>query len=59
MTFITVRKSLTTVFVVFLLISFWQNPSSSASVFSDFLDDVGSFFSSIIDKTAEFVQALV
>lgn len=59
MTFITVRKSLTTVFIAFLVISFWQNPASSADVFADFLSDVGGFFSAIIDKTAEFVQALV
>jgi hypothetical protein len=58
-TFITVRKSLTTVFVLFVLISFWQNPSTSANVFGDFLDDVGGFFSAIIDKISEFVQALV
>lgn len=59
MTFITVRKSLTTVFVMFLVLSFWQNPSASADVFRDFVNDVGGFFSAIIDKTAEFIKALV
>ena len=58
MTLVTVRKSLTAVFVMFLVISFWQNPSASANGFSDFVGDVGGFFSSIIDKTAEFLRAL-
>ena len=58
MTFVTVRKSLTTVFIMFLVISFWRNPSASAGAFGDFVNDVGGFFSAIIDKTAEFIQAL-
>lgn len=58
MTLVTVRKSLTAVFVMFLVISFWQNPSASADVFHDFVNDVGGFFSAIIDKTAEFLRAL-
>jgi len=58
-TFPTVKKMLVTVIAMFLVISFWQNPSASAGAFSDFVGDVGGFFSTIIDKTSEFVQALV
>lgn len=57
-TYETTKRLGTTVFLVFLAISFWGNPSGSAQVFTDFLGDVGGFFSTIIDKTAEFVGSL-
>lgn len=54
----TTKKLGATVFVAFVLISFWSNPSGSAQVFTDFIADVGGFFSTVIDKGAEFVQGL-
>ncbi len=55
----TTKKLGATVFVVFVLISFWSNPSGSAQVFTDFIGDVGAFFSTVIDKSAEFAKGLV
>jgi hypothetical protein len=57
-TFETIKKFGATVVVLFLVISFWSNPSGSATAFADFVGDVGGFFSSVIDKSAEFVQSL-
>ena len=57
-TLVTVRKLGVTVFVAFMVLSFWSNPSGSAQTFADFLGDVGSFFSTIIEKIIEFVSAL-
>lgn len=58
MTFETLKKLGATVLALFLVLSFWSNPSGSASVFSDFLADVGGFSSTVIDKGAEFVKGL-
>ncbi|MFM2069901.1 MAG: hypothetical protein RLZZ623_164 [Actinomycetota bacterium] len=44
---------------MFLVISFWSNPSGSATAFADFIGEVGGFFSSVIDKTAAFIHGLV
>jgi hypothetical protein len=57
-TFETVKKFSATVLVLFLVISFWSNPSGSATAFADFVGDVGGFFSTVIDKTAEFIKSL-
>lgn len=54
----TTKKLGATVFVAFVMFSFWSNPSGSAQVFTDFIGDVGGFFSSVIDKGAEFVTSL-
>lgn len=58
MTLETMKKLGVTVLVLFLLISFWSNPGGSANAFNDFVGDVGGFFSTIIDKSAEFVKGL-
>ena len=55
----TTKKLGATVFVAFVLISFWSNPSGSAQMFTDFIGDVGGFFSTVIDKSAEFVRGVV
>jgi hypothetical protein len=57
-TFQTVRKLGVTVLALFLVLSFWNNPTASADVFGDFVGDVGGLFSSAIDKSAEFVRGL-
>jgi hypothetical protein len=57
-TFETAKKLAVTVLVIFLLISFWSNPAGSADAFGDFVGNVGGFFSSVIDKGAQFVKAL-
>lgn len=54
----TVKKLTLAVFAVFLLLSFWNDPSGSAESFSDFVAGVGGFFATAIDKGAEFVTSL-
>ncbi len=58
MTFETVRKLGLVVLALFLVLSFWNNPAAAAGTFSDFVGDVGGFFSAVIDKCAEFVRGL-
>lgn len=50
------KKLGVTIVALFLVISFWSDPSGSAAVFGSFLDSVGQFFSTIIDKTVAFVR---
>jgi malonyl CoA-acyl carrier protein transacylase len=57
----TTKKLGATVFVVFVLISFWSNPSGSAQVFTDFIGDVGAFFSTVtcqLEDETNLVQIL-
>jgi hypothetical protein len=54
----TVKKLLLYLVITFVIVSIWQNPSGSAEAASAFLSAVGSFFSTLIDKTATFVQGL-
>ena len=56
---VTIRKFGSTIVVMFLIISFWSNPSGSAVAFGEFLADVGGFFSTVINKSAEFTQGLL
>lgn len=44
--------------IAFLIIQFWQSPSGSADAVQSFLGAVASFCSSIVEKIAEFIQAL-
>jgi hypothetical protein len=43
---------------LFLLLSIWNNPTSTANAFSDFLGTVGSFLEDLIDVSTEFIQGL-
>lgn len=45
-------------FVAFLAIQFWQNPSGSADAVVSFFGAVASFCSTAVDKVAQFVQSL-
>ena len=58
MTFETVKKLGLVVLSAFLVLSFWNNPAAAATTFGDFVGDVGGFFSTVIDKCAEFVRSL-
>ncbi len=53
-----VKKLGVTIVALFLVISFWSDPSGSAAAFGSFLDQVGHFFSTIIDKTVAFVRGI-
>ena len=54
----TVTKLLATVAGLFLVVSFWSDPTGSARIFHDFLGSVGGFFSAVIDKSVSFVKGL-
>jgi hypothetical protein len=58
MTFTTVRKLITLVVALFLLVSFWSDPAGSAAAFHGFVGSVGGFFSDVIDKAVTFVRGL-
>jgi hypothetical protein len=45
-------------FVAFMVIRLWQDPSGSADSTVAFINSIGSFFSSAIDKLSEFVRSL-
>jgi hypothetical protein len=45
-------------FVAFLVIRLWQDPSGSGDATVNFISSIGSFFSSAIDKLSEFVRSL-
>ena len=44
--------------VAFLVIRLWQDPTGSAGTTVNFVDSIGSFFSSALDKLSEFVRGL-
>jgi hypothetical protein len=44
--------------VAFLVIRLWQDPTGSANTTVNFVDSIGSFFSSAIDKLSQFVRGL-
>jgi hypothetical protein len=45
-------------FVAFLVIRLWQDPSGSADATVNFISSIGSFFASAIDKLSVFVRSL-
>ena len=45
-------------FVAFLVIRLWQDPAGSADATVRFINSIGSFFSSAIDKLTTFVRSL-
>lgn len=45
-------------FVAFLVIRLWQDPTGSADATVNFVGSIGSFFSDAIDKLSEFVRGL-
>ena len=45
-------------FVAFLVIRLWQDPSGSADATVNFVSSIGSFFASAINKLSEFVRSL-
>jgi hypothetical protein len=42
----------------FLVIRLWQDPSGSGHATVNFIDSIGAFFSSAVDKLGEFVRGL-
>lgn len=45
-------------FVAFLVIRLWQDPTGSADATVNFVGSIGSFFSDAIDKLSQFVRGL-
>ena len=58
MTLHTVKKLAIGVAALFLLLSFWNDPSGSAATCTNFIGGVGRFFSTVIDKSVQFVSNL-
>jgi hypothetical protein len=44
--------------VAFLVIRLWQDPTGSANATVNFINSIGSFFSSAIDKLSQFIRGL-
>jgi hypothetical protein len=45
-------------FIAFVIIRLWQDPAGSGHATIDFVNSIGSFFSSAVDKLGEFVRSL-
>ena len=45
-------------FVAFLVIRMWQDPTGSGHATVNFVNSIGSFFSSAVDKLSAFVRGL-
>lgn len=45
-------------FVAYLVIRFWQDPSGAADATVNFINSIGSFFASAVDKISEFARSL-
>ena len=45
-------------FVAFLVIRLWQDPAGSADATVNFVNAIGSFFASAVDKLSEFARSL-
>jgi hypothetical protein len=45
-------------FVAFVVIRLWQDPAGSGHATVDFINSIGSFFSSAVDKLGQFVRSL-
>lgn len=56
--FKTIARILLYLFIAFLLIQLWQDPSGAADATMNFIGGVGNFFSSLIDKIGQFVSGL-
>jgi hypothetical protein len=54
----TVTKLIATLVALFVVVSFWSDPTGSAGIFHGFLGSVGGFFSGVIDKGVAFVHGL-
>jgi cell shape-determining protein MreC len=52
------KKALVYIALAFLALSVWNNPGGTASSFSSFLGDVGSWIEDAIDKGTEFFRGL-
>jgi hypothetical protein len=53
-----ITRVLLYLFVAFILIRLWQDPAGSGHAVVDFINGVGSFFSSAVDKLSTFVRSL-
>lgn len=45
-------------FIAFVVIRLWQDPAGSGYATVDFINSIGSFFSSAVDKLGAFVRSL-
>jgi len=45
-------------FVAFVVIRLWQDPSGSGHATVDFVNSIGSFFAATVDKLSTFIRSL-
>jgi hypothetical protein len=45
-------------FAAFLVLRLWQDPAGSADATVNFVNAIGSFFSSAVDKLSQFARSL-
>jgi len=53
-----ITRVLLYLFTAFILIRLWQDPAGSGHAVVDFINSVGSFFASAVDKLSTFVRSL-
>ncbi len=44
--------------IAFFAVKLWQDPAGSANATVNFVDNIGGFFASLIDKIGAFVKGL-
>ena len=55
---INVKKLLLWLVIAFVIVSIYNNPEDSGDSVGAFLGDVGSFASTVVDRTAAFIGGL-
>jgi hypothetical protein len=55
---INLRQALVYLVIAFVVVSIWKSPEASASAFGDFMGNLGSFGSQVIDKLSTFLKGL-
>jgi hypothetical protein len=53
-----ITRVLLYLFAAFILIRLWQDPAGSGHAVVDFINNVGSFFASAVNKLSTFVRSL-
>jgi cell shape-determining protein MreC len=54
----SLRRALLVLVIAVVVVSIWKSPEASASAFRDFMGNLGSFGSQVIDKLSTFLKGL-
>jgi hypothetical protein len=55
---ISLKQGLVYLAIAFVIVSIWNNPDNSSESMGAFLGDVGHFFNTFVDKSAQFIGGL-